>query len=104
MKPKPHSNPDASVVKSLMELNEKKDFNNFSIKEKKPILKINLRGDPNNKDFSSKVGKILGIIGMVLGFYANSQGDSRGVAAGIVSLICMILGMFIGMLMWSGTY
>ena len=47
---------------------------------------------------------VLGIIGMVLGFYANSQGDSRGVAAGIVSLICMILGMFIGMLMWSGTY
>jgi sarcosine oxidase, subunit gamma len=43
-------------------INEKKDFNNFSIKEKKPILKINLRGDPNNKDFSSKVGKILGII------------------------------------------
>jgi tetratricopeptide (TPR) repeat protein len=29
MKPKPHSNPDASVVKSLMELNEKKDFNNL---------------------------------------------------------------------------
>jgi len=47
---------------------------------------------------------VLGIIGMVLGFYANSQGDSRGVASGIVSLICMILGMFIGMLMWSGTY
>ena len=29
---------------------------------KKSIQKINLRGNPNNKDFTSKVGKILGII------------------------------------------
>ena len=44
---------------------------------------------------------VLGIIGMVLGFYAKSQGDERGTLAGIVSLICMIIGMFIGMLVWS---
>ena len=43
-------------------INEEKDFNNFSMKEKKSIQKINLRGNPNNKDFTSKVGKILGII------------------------------------------
>ena len=30
--------------------------------EKKSVPKINLRGNGNNKDFSSKVGKILGII------------------------------------------
>ena len=40
----------------------------------------------------------LGIIGMVLGFYAKSQGDDRGTLAGIVCLICMIIGMFVGML------
>ena len=45
---------------------------------------------------------VLGIIGMVLGFYANSQGDSRGVLAGIVSLICMIIGMFLGMMLYAG--
>jgi len=39
---------------------------------------------------------VLGIIGMVLGFYAKSEGDERGTLAGIVSLICMIIGMFIG--------
>ena len=44
---------------------------------------------------------VLGIIGMVLGFYAKSQGDERGTLAGIVSLICMIIGMIIGMLVWS---
>jgi len=43
-------------------INESKNFNNFSMVEKTPILKINLRGDINNKDFTSKVGKILGII------------------------------------------
>ena len=36
--------------------------NNFSMKEKTPIAKINLRGDLQNKDFVSKVGKILGMI------------------------------------------
>ena len=43
-------------------INETKTFNNFSMKEKAPIVKINLRGKPNNKDFTSKVGKILGVI------------------------------------------
>ena len=43
-------------------INETKTFNNFSMKEKAPIVKINLRGKPNNKDFSSKVDKILGVI------------------------------------------
>jgi len=43
-------------------VNEIKKFNNFSIFEKTEIAKINLRGDVNDKDFTSKVGKILGII------------------------------------------
>ena len=43
-------------------INEVKDFNNFSMVEKTPVTKINLRGNANNKDFTSKVGKILGII------------------------------------------
>ena len=42
--------------------NEIKNFNNFSMEEKTSIQKINLRGNPSNKDFTSKVGKILGII------------------------------------------
>ena len=44
---------------------------------------------------------VMGIIGMVLGFYAKSEGDERGTLAGIVSLICMIIGMFLGMLFLS---
>jgi len=36
--------------------------NNFSMKEKSPVTKINLRGNINNKDFISKVDKILGIM------------------------------------------
>ena len=43
-------------------INEAKNFNNFSMGEKKSVPKINLRGNANNKDFTSKVGKILGII------------------------------------------
>ena len=43
-------------------VNEIKKFNNFSIFEKTEIAKINLRGDTKNNDFTSKVGKILGII------------------------------------------
>jgi len=43
-------------------INEIKNFNNFSMREKASIQKINLRGNPNNKDFTSSVGKILGII------------------------------------------
>ena len=43
-------------------IHEVKNFGNFSMGENKSIQKINLRGNPNNKDFTSKVGKILGII------------------------------------------
>ena len=43
-------------------INETKNFNNFSMKEKSPIIKLNLRGNPANKDFVSSIGKILGII------------------------------------------
>ena len=50
------------MLKINSPINETYSFNNFSMEEKTPILKINLRGDPNNKNFSSTVGKILGII------------------------------------------
>ena len=43
-------------------INESKNFNNFSMTEKTPVIKINLRGNTNNKDFTSKIGKILGVI------------------------------------------
>jgi len=43
-------------------INEVKNFYNFSMRENKSNQKINLRGNPKNKDFTSKVGKILGII------------------------------------------
>ena len=43
-------------------INEAKNFNNFSMDEKKSVPKINLRGNANNKDFTSQIGKILGII------------------------------------------
>ena len=43
-------------------INDEKNFNNLSMKEKSPVIKLNLRGDINNKEFSSNVGKILGII------------------------------------------
>jgi len=41
---------------------ESQSYNNFSMKEKTPVAKINLRGNLENKDFASKVGKILGMI------------------------------------------
>ena len=41
---------------------ESKSYNNFSMKEKTPVTKINLRGNLENKDFVSKVEKILGMI------------------------------------------
>ena len=43
-------------------INESKNFNNLLMEEKTPILKLNLRGKINNKDFTSKAGKILGIM------------------------------------------
>jgi len=41
---------------------ESQSYNNFSMKEKTPIVKINLRGNLENKEFVSKVGKILEMI------------------------------------------
>ena len=41
---------------------ESQSYNNFSMEEKTPIAKINLRGNLENKEFASKVGKILGMI------------------------------------------
>ncbi len=41
---------------------ENHTYNNFSMKEKSPVAKINLRGNLENKDFVSSVGKILGMI------------------------------------------
>ena len=43
-------------------ITESHTYNNFSMKEKTPVAKINLRGDLENKDFASNVGKILGMI------------------------------------------
>ena len=43
-------------------INESKNFNNLLMEEKTPILKLNLRGKVNNKDFTSNVGKILGVV------------------------------------------
>ena len=41
---------------------ESQSYNNFSMKEKTPVAKINLRGNLENKEFVSKVGKILKMI------------------------------------------
>ena len=50
------------MLENYSPINETQNYNNFSMKEKTPVAKINLRGNVNNKDFTSKVGKILGII------------------------------------------
>ena len=50
------------MLEFLPPINEKKRFNNLLMFEKKPIAKINLRGNSSNKDFSDKVIKILGVI------------------------------------------
>ena len=41
---------------------ESHTYNNFSMEEKTPVGKINLRGSLENKDFASTAGKILGMI------------------------------------------
>jgi len=41
---------------------ESHSYNNFSMREKSPIAKINLRSNLENKEFATKVGKILGMI------------------------------------------
>jgi len=43
-------------------VSESQSYNNFSMKEKTPVTKINLRGSLENKEFASKIGKILGMI------------------------------------------
>ena len=42
-------------------ISEVYSFNNFSMEEKTPIAKINLRGNLKNKEFTINVEKILGI-------------------------------------------
>ena len=46
----------------LKPVTESQSYNNFSMREKTPVAKINLRGNLENKEFTSKVGKILGMI------------------------------------------
>ena len=43
-------------------VSEIQSYNNFSMKEKTPIAKINLRGNLENKEFSNKIQNILGMI------------------------------------------
>ena len=43
-------------------VSESQSYNNFSMKEKTPVAKINLRGSLENKEFTSKIEKILGMI------------------------------------------
>ena len=50
------------MLNYISPITESHTFNNFSMKEKAPVAKINLRGDLENKDFASKAGKILGMI------------------------------------------
>ena len=50
------------MLNFISPITESHTYNNFSMKEKTPVAKINLRGDLTNKDFVSKAGKILGII------------------------------------------
>ena len=45
---------------------ESQSYNNFSMEEKTPVTKINLRGNLENKAFTSKVGKILYFLGCPL--------------------------------------
>ena len=50
------------MLNFISPITESHTYNNFSMMEKTPIAKINLRGDLENKDFTSKAGKILGMI------------------------------------------
>jgi len=46
----------------LTPVTESQSYNNFSMKEKTPVTKINLRGNLENKDFANKIEKILGMV------------------------------------------
>ena len=50
------------MLNFISPITESHTYNNFSMKEKTPVAKINLRGDLENKNFVSKAGKILGMI------------------------------------------
>ena len=50
------------MLNFISPITESHTYNNFSMKEKTPVAKINLRGDIENREFGSKVGKALGII------------------------------------------
>jgi len=50
------------MLKFISPIAENHTYNNFSMKEKSPVAKINLRGNLENKDFVSTAGKILGMI------------------------------------------
>ena len=50
------------MLNFISPITESQSYNNFSMEEKTPVTKINLRGDLENKEFASKVGKILGMI------------------------------------------
>ena len=43
-------------------INGSVNYNNLSLEEKTPIFKLNIRGKTNNKNFTSSIGKILGVI------------------------------------------
>ena len=50
------------MLDSFTPVTESQSYNNFTMKEKTPVAKINLRGNLENKEFTSKIGKILGMI------------------------------------------
>ena len=50
------------MLNFISPITESHTYNNFTMKEKTPVGKINLRGDLENKDFVSTAGKILGMI------------------------------------------
>ena len=50
------------MLNFISPISESHSYNNFSMKEKTPVGKINLRGNLENKDFVSTAGKILGMI------------------------------------------
>ena len=50
------------MLNFISPITESHTYNNFSMKEKTPVVKINLRGDLENEEFESKVGNILGMI------------------------------------------
>ena len=44
------------MLNFISPITESHTYNNFSMKEKTPVGKINLRGNLENKDFVSKAG------------------------------------------------